>query len=110
MPAKSHGFRRDRVGSLWRETWFCRKCDQSGDVMELIRHVDGLDFKGAVELLAGDSISRPVRHVAPIDDRRNFKNAIIDPRGTTVETYLNKSRKLELSPDIARLQSWFLSS
>jgi hypothetical protein len=101
------------VVHIRRQTWFCRKCNRNGDIIELIKHLDGLDFKGAVELLAGDSISRPIRHVTPADDdddvkeaHRNFQRALKlwdesrDPRGTIVERYLN-GRELELPDDVA---------
>jgi len=103
------------VINVRKQIWFCRKtCDRGGDIIELVRHLDGLDFKSAIELLAGDSISRPIRHAPPIDDddgdakqaHRNFQRAMelwkdaVDPRGTIIEKYLNW-RELELPDDVA---------
>jgi hypothetical protein len=91
------------VINVRRQTWFCRKCDHGGDIIELVRYLDGLDFKGAVELLAGDSVSRPVRRAPPpVDDgdEGNARKALAiwnrskDPCGA-VENYLAR-RGLEL--------------
>ena len=34
--------------------WHCRGCDKGGDVIELVEHLDGVDFIHAVETLAGE--------------------------------------------------------
>ena len=34
--------------------WHCRGCDKGGDVIELVEHLDGVDFIHAVETLTGE--------------------------------------------------------
>jgi hypothetical protein len=36
-----------------KQVWLCRKCETGGDVIALVRHLDGLSFGEAVRLLAG---------------------------------------------------------
>jgi DNA primase len=39
--------------NLKKQVWNCRGCTRGGDVIALVQHIDGSDFKGAVERLAG---------------------------------------------------------
>jgi hypothetical protein len=39
--------------NLRKQVFNCRICDHGGDVIELVRHIDGLSFGEAVRLLAG---------------------------------------------------------
>jgi phage/plasmid primase-like uncharacterized protein len=51
---------RDRFGvNTSKQVWICRICRVGGDVIRLVRHIDGSGFIDAVELLAGKSIDRP---------------------------------------------------
>jgi phage/plasmid primase-like uncharacterized protein len=37
-----------------KNLWLCRGCRVGGDVIKLVRHLDGCSFRSAVELLTGD--------------------------------------------------------
>jgi phage/plasmid primase-like uncharacterized protein len=37
-----------------KQLWHCRKCDVGGDIVQLIRHLDGVGFADAVEKLTGE--------------------------------------------------------
>jgi CHC2 zinc finger len=39
--------------NLKKQVWNCRGCSRGGDVIALVQHIDGSDFIGAVERLAG---------------------------------------------------------
>jgi hypothetical protein len=105
--------------NVQKQVWNCRGCAHGGgDAISLVRHLDGLDFRGAIELLAGITpAERPqIVEVAPppkrdpkADEivRRNAAliiwNQALDPRGTLVEKYLN-GRGLDL-PDEAAFEA-----
>ena len=94
-----------------KQVWHCRGCGAGGNVIDLVRHVRGCLFREAVEFLTGGG-STPVPQAPPkppgpgakIADNREKALAIwrngVDPRGTTVERYLN-SRSLTLDDDMA---------
>jgi hypothetical protein len=99
---------RDRFSiNTKKQIWNCRGCAKGGDIVDLVRHLDGVDFKTAVQTLAGDE-TRPIRPApkaaAPQDDAANTARALaiweegspID--GTVAEEYL-KRRHLELPDD-----------
>jgi hypothetical protein len=94
-----------------KQVWNCRGCQQGGDVIALVCHLDRLGFREAVEQLgrlaqppklSADEprISKPATP-GPAPDNGNREPALriwrkaIDPRGTLVETYL-QSRGLDL--------------
>jgi Toprim domain/CHC2 zinc finger len=88
---------------LKKQSWFCRRCDTGGGVIQLVMHIDGCDFWAAVRTLNGTaSWSRPAANAAPSpspsvasDEAPNFAEAMsfwgeaVDPRGTPVIPYLN---------------------
>ena len=39
--------------NIKKQVWNCRGCSTGGDVIALVQHIDGSDFKEAVETLAG---------------------------------------------------------
>ncbi|MBO0710385.1 MAG: DUF3631 domain-containing protein [Acetobacteraceae bacterium] len=44
----------DRFGvNIKNQVWNCRGCEKGGDVIALVRHIDGCEFNAAVERLAG---------------------------------------------------------
>jgi hypothetical protein len=54
-PCPKCGCGDDRFGVRPKEqVWHCRACDQGGDVIELVRHLDGADFAAACTTLAGE--------------------------------------------------------
>jgi Protein of unknown function (DUF3987)/CHC2 zinc finger len=40
--------------NIKKQVWNCRGCDIGGDVIDLVKHIDGVDFKLAVETLTGE--------------------------------------------------------
>ncbi len=102
--------------NLKKQLWNCRRCERGGDVIELVRHLDGLSFGEAVRVLTGaapqksapgarhgvadyrDSVAPAKAATHPPDNAAralNIWRQTIDPRGTLVEQYL-KSRALKL--------------
>jgi hypothetical protein len=91
-----------------KQVWNCRQCRVGGNVIDLVRHIDGVSFPDAVALLAGDNprprvISKPA--VKYSDDEHAPKALSIwrearDPRGTLVEHYF-AHRSLELPNEAA---------
>jgi hypothetical protein len=99
---------RDRFSiNIKKQIWNCRGCAKGGDVVDLVQHLDGVDFKTAVQTLGGDEtrLIRPAPKVTvPQDDAANTARALalweerspID--GTLAEEYLRR-RHLELPAD-----------
>jgi DNA primase len=59
----------DRFGlNVKKQLWHCRGCQRGGDVIALVQHLDGVDFLGAVETLAGNWAGR-----GPARDQANGK-------------------------------------
>src|SRR5436190_10112397 len=51
---------RDRFSiNVKKQVWNCRRCPAGGDVIELVRHLDGLSFGEAVRLLTGAAAQKP---------------------------------------------------
>lgn len=91
-----------------KNIWHCRQCAAGGDAISLVQHVDGIDFRAAVEAITGMASDRPSwkppRQKAPRSRSdgsglRIWREAI-DPRGTIVEQYLD-SRGLTFDPNLA---------
>jgi len=92
-----------------KQVWNCRGCAKGGDIVDLVQHLDGVDFKAAVVTLAGDE-RRPIARAKPTvhhekeDDQEKTKRALqlwdeASPiQGTLAETYLQR-RHLELPGD-----------
>jgi putative DNA primase/helicase len=45
--------------NLKKQVWNCRGCSRGGDVIELVRHLDGLSFGESVRLLTGAAPQKP---------------------------------------------------
>lgn len=100
-----------------RNIWGCRGCGKSGeDIIELVRHLDGVDFQVAVATLtegtaAGHSAS-PVRVSAQETPKQGqddwgqrhalklWREAVAIER-TLAERYLRETRGLELPADVS---------
>jgi hypothetical protein len=92
-----------------KQIWNCRGCAKGGDVVDLVQHLDGVDFKVAVATLAGDK-RKPIAPVKPTvhhekeDDREKTERALriwheaSEVNGTLAEQYLRR-RGLELPDD-----------
>src|SRR5262249_2753995 len=48
-----------------KNVWNCRGCDKGGDVIDLLRHIDGVDFKDACENLTGESAPKSAAEQVP---------------------------------------------
>jgi hypothetical protein len=101
---------RDRFSiNVKKQVWNCRGCAKGGDVVDLVQHLDGVDFKVAVVTLAGDE-RKPIAPVKPTvhhekeDDREKTERALkiwdeaSEVNGTLAEQYLRR-RGLELPED-----------
>jgi hypothetical protein len=56
-----------------KQVWHCRGCDKGGDVVELVRHLDGADFKEACRTLTGET---------PPSKRGNGRNGRVESADT----------------------------
>jgi hypothetical protein len=99
--------------NIRKQVFICRGCDAGGDVIGLVRFLDGCDFREAVEYLTGEHASSPQHnHPRPpppnVDDSAATGTADalkvwregVDPRGTLAGLYL-AGRRLDLGQDIA---------
>ena len=92
-----------------KQVWNCRGCAKGGDVVDLVQHLDGVDFKVAVVTLGGDQ-RKPIAPVKPTvhhekeNDREKTDRALriwdeaSEVNGTLAEEYLRR-RHLELPDD-----------
>jgi putative DNA primase/helicase len=97
---------RDRFSINSRKgVWNCRGAGGGNDAISLVKHVRGVDFKGAVELLAGERDLPPAPQPRPApqsddDDVTKITRARLiaregqDARQTVAEVYLAIARKL----------------
>jgi hypothetical protein len=53
---------RDRFAvNVRKQVWNCRGCAKGGDVIDLVKHVDGITTAEAVRMLTGSTSNRPTR-------------------------------------------------
>lgn len=86
--------------NMRKRLWLCRGCGTGGDAIDLMRHLEGLDFRAAVERLAGPlretrpraSMPPPATAAAraPSDEALALWREARDPTGTPVEVYLSR--------------------
>jgi Toprim domain-containing protein/CHC2-type zinc finger protein len=110
---------RDRFSiNTKKQLWNCRGCRRGGDVIALVQHLDGADFKTALRTLAGAerrpiaSVIKPVVYKTACEDEANSTCALklwhdASPiAGTLAEQYLRR-RSLEPPPgdDVLRFYS-----
>jgi Toprim domain/CHC2 zinc finger len=100
---------RDRFSiNVAKQVWNCRGCARGGDVVDLVQHLDGVDFKAAVVTLAGDE-RKPIAPVKPTvhekeSDQEKTERALriwndaSEVNDTLAEQYLRR-RGLELPED-----------
>jgi phage/plasmid primase-like uncharacterized protein len=105
---------RDRFSvNVRKRIWICRGCDKGGDVIELVRHLNGCDFTAAVARLTGETwptpqfaAAPPQRQSAQASSNRaaalriwHYAGSIF---GTPAQTYLTNTRGIDLAqiPDI----------
>jgi putative DNA primase/helicase len=112
------GARSDRFAvNVAKNTWLCRQCPAGGTVIDLVMHIDGVDFRGAVETLTGVRAPVPSRvttvqpkPTAPAEENHRLAMRLWDEAvpiaGTLAEQYLIQpktagGRGLTLPPDIS---------
>jgi hypothetical protein len=108
------GVRSDRFAvHVAKNTWLCRKCPAGGSAIDLVMHLDRVDFHDAVVRLTGGNHPAPVPQraamlpliAAPADDGQHRALRLWDEAapiaGTLAERYLIETRKLVLPPDIS---------
>jgi DNA primase len=92
-----------------KQVFLCRACGARGDVIALVRFLDGCGFLEALEYLTGERAPAPSRPApaatdAPRDDDRDARDLIFAKSimlgmrsiiGTPGETYLRDVRKIE---------------
>jgi Toprim domain/CHC2 zinc finger len=101
---------RDRFSiNVKKQVWNCRGCARGGDIVDMVQHLDGVDFKAAVVTLAGDE-RKPIAPVKPTvhqekeSDQEKTERALriwdeaSEVNGTLAEQYLRR-RGLELPDD-----------
>lgn len=54
-----------------RQQFRCFGCQAHGDVIDLVRHLEHLDFKSAVARLGGEPAPRPIEHAERLSSRRS---------------------------------------
>jgi hypothetical protein len=94
--------------SIRKQIFLCRGCGRSGDVIAMVQHIDGVDFKIAVQTLGGDE-RKPIAPIAkPTEpkesDEEKTKRALkiwddaSEVNDTLAEQYLRR-RGLDLPED-----------
>jgi hypothetical protein len=95
--------------NIRKQVWHCRRCDKGGDVIELVRHIDGCDFATAqrtLRLVDRPTDAKPAASAPrpPAGDTNSARALTLwwaakPVAGTLVETYL-RSRGLQFAdPD-----------
>jgi hypothetical protein len=97
--------------NIRKQVWNCRGCAEGGDVIKLVMHIDGVDFREACRILAGDDI-RPIaqhqepakRKADPSDDKSELARFLwsrsLPAAGSLVETYLRSRLCWLASPSV----------
>jgi hypothetical protein len=98
---------RDRFAvSIRKQCFLCRGCGRSGDVVAMVQHIDGVDFRSAVQTLGlAERLASPVKpHQEKESDQEKSKRALdiwnegSPVNDTLAEEYL-KRRGLDLPDD-----------
>jgi CHC2-type zinc finger protein len=100
---------RDRFSiNVRKQVFLCRGCDAKGDVIALVRFLDGCDFREAVETLTSNTIDYHPRPAPPVDrcNDDSARRAVVQAArivsemrpisGTPGETYLRDVRKIDV--------------
>jgi putative DNA primase/helicase len=92
---------------LRKQVWLCRRCERGGDIIDLVMHLDRVDFQQAVAGLAGGKQSIPAPRPAAIAADDSLRRAMrrwgeaAPIGGTVAERYLIETRGLTLPPDVS---------
>jgi phage/plasmid primase-like uncharacterized protein len=61
--------------NIRKQVWNCRGCATGGDVIDLVRHLDGCDFNDAMELLTGERGAAPPGPLQPARGKAEAEEA-----------------------------------
>jgi putative DNA primase/helicase len=92
---------RDRFAiNVTKQVWNCRGCGKGGDVIDLVRHLDGIDYRAA-RALVGEVQARPPQPAParPISDGIELWRAAVPITGTAAESYLRRRGLDHCDPD-----------
>jgi hypothetical protein len=98
---------RDRFSiNIPKQLWNCRGCARGGDAIDLVRHLDGVDFETACGALGGGHVSPVIK--PPISEGNTARALRLwdeagPVAGTLAELYLRR-RGLELPPGCIALR------
>jgi hypothetical protein len=80
-----------------KQVWNCRGCARGGDIIELVMHLDGVDFREACRSLIGEvKPARSPQRSSRVSNGLELWRAAAPIAGTLAETYL-RSRGLDFS-------------
>jgi len=108
--------------NMAKQLWHCRACAAGGDIVDLIQHIDGVDFRTAVRTLAGFETAPPKSETPKLEgqnrpieltnqneiDSENTARALriwdhAKPiTGTIAERYLHSRGLRDLPSDVLR--------
>ena len=55
-----------------KAVWNCRGCGKGGDVIHLVRHLDGCGFNDAIEQLTGEKTASTLSRVSTVNESATF--------------------------------------
>ena len=82
---------RDRFAiNTTKQLWNCRGCGKGGGMIDLVRHLDGVDYRAARALVGEVQARPPAPHPArPISDGIELWRAAVPIAGTLAQAYLH---------------------
>ena len=94
--------------NIKKQVWNCRGCQTGGDVIALVQHLDGVDFRTAVQTILGQAPTTACLRPSPVSDVRKLETEKYERKqhrkaallwehrkpisGTPAETYLREAR------------------
>lgn len=96
----------DRFGiNLAKQVFLCRQSGSAGGVINLVRYLDGVDFKSACEILVGDDWPAPADDAERADRRRARETARRAAAAAQVEA-ANRAAERESETNAFRQREW----
>jgi Toprim domain/CHC2 zinc finger len=93
---------RDRFSiNIKKQVWNCRGCGRGGDAIDLVRHLDGVDFRTASGMLGCDEVRLNTKPKVADDDNAAAALRIWDEAdigGALLKSYLQRRGLDELPP------------
>jgi putative DNA primase/helicase len=75
-----------------KQLWNCRHCAKGGDIIDLVRHIDGVSVIDAVKTLTGDT-SRPLSRTTPSPTSKANEDQVYEQRQREKARYLWSQRQ-----------------